>query len=70
MVIITMLILVFYHVKLKCYVVIDLKVHKLTHAADIGQMLLYKLLLTEEIRDEQDNPTIGLVLCTEKVIPW
>lgn len=57
--------LVFYHVKLKCYVVIDLKVHKLTHA-DIGQMLLYVNYFDREIRDEQDNPTIGLVLCTEK----
>ena len=57
--------LVFYHVKLKCYVVIDLKVHKLTHA-DIGQMLLYVNYFDREIRDEQDNPTIGLVLCTQK----
>lgn len=57
--------LVFYHVKLKCYVVIDLKVRKLNHA-DIGQMLLYVNYFDREIRDEQDNPTIGLVLCTEK----
>lgn len=57
--------LVFYHVKLKCYVVIDLKVRKLTHA-DVGQMLLYVNYFDREIRDEQDNPTIGLVLCTEK----
>lgn len=57
--------LVFYHVKLKCYIVIDLKVRKLTHA-DIGQMLLYVNYFDREIRDEQDNPTIGLVLCTEK----
>lgn len=57
--------LVFYHVKLKCYVVIDLKIRKLTHA-DIGQMLLYVNYFDREIRDEHDNPTIGLVLCTEK----
>lgn len=57
--------LVFYHVKLKCYVVIDLKTRKLSHA-DIGQMLLYVNYFDREIRDENDNPTIGLVLCTEK----
>lgn len=57
--------LVFYHTKLKCYIVVDLKVRKLTHA-DIGQMLLYVNYFDREIRDELDNPTIGLVLCTEK----
>jgi predicted nuclease of restriction endonuclease-like (RecB) superfamily len=57
--------LVFYHVKLKCYVVIDLKVGKLTHA-DLGQMLLYVNYYDIEVRLKGDNPTIGLVLCTEK----
>lgn len=57
--------LVFYHVKLKCYVVIDLKVGKLTHG-DLGQMLLYVNFYDQEITAKDDNPTIGLVLCSEK----
>jgi len=57
--------LVFYHAKLKCYVLLDLKTRKLTHA-DIGQMLLYVNYFDREVRDQNDNPTIGLVLCTEK----
>ena len=57
--------LVFYHVKLKCYVVIDLKVGKLTHG-DLGQMLLYVNFYDQEVATKDDNPTIGLVLCSEK----
>ena len=57
--------LVFYHVKLKCYVVIDLKVGKLTHG-DLGQMLLYVNYYDREIATAGDNPTIGLILCSEK----
>lgn len=57
--------LVFYHVKLKCYVVIDLKVGKLTHG-DLGQMLLYVNYYDREVLTKDDNPTIGLVLCSEK----
>lgn len=57
--------LVFYHIKLKCYVVIDLKVGKLTHG-DLGQMLLYVNFYDQEVRAKDDNPTIGLVLCSEK----
>jgi predicted nuclease of restriction endonuclease-like (RecB) superfamily len=57
--------LVFYHTKLKCYVVIDLKTHKLGHA-DIGQILMYVNYFDREVKDETDNPTIGLVLCSEK----
>jgi predicted nuclease of restriction endonuclease-like (RecB) superfamily len=57
--------LVFYHVKLKCYVVIDLKVGKLTHG-DLGQMLLYVNYYDQEVVTKDDNPTIGLVLCSEK----
>jgi len=57
--------LVFYHVKLKCYVVIDLKVGKLTHG-DLGQMLLYVNYYDREVVTKDDNPTIGLVLCSEK----
>ncbi len=57
--------LVFYHVILKCYVIIDIKTRKLAHA-DLGQMLLYVNYFDQEIKMEADNPTIGLVLCTEK----
>ena len=57
--------LVFYHVILKCYVIIDLKTRKLTHA-DLGQMQLYVNFFDKEIKQKEDNPTIGLVLCTEK----
>lgn len=57
--------LVFYHVKLKCYVVIDLKVGKLTHG-DLGQMQLYVNYYDREIAAKGDNPTIGLLLCSEK----
>ncbi len=57
--------LVFYHVKLKCYVVIDLKVGKLAHG-DQGQMLLYVNYYDREVAAKDDNPTIGLILCSEK----
>ncbi len=57
--------LVFYHVILKCYIIIDLKTHALTHA-DLGQMQLYVNYYDLEIKSADDNPTIGLVLCTKK----
>lgn len=57
--------LVFYHVKLKCYVVIDLKIDKLTHG-DVGQMLLYVNYYDREIKSPDDQPTIGLMLCADK----
>lgn len=57
--------LVFYHTKLKCYTIVDIKTKKLTHE-DIGQMQLYVNYFDREIKDESDNPTIGLMLCTEK----
>jgi YhcG PDDEXK nuclease domain len=46
-------------------VVIDLKVGELAHQ-DIGQMDMYVRLFEERMRSEGDNPTIGLILCTEK----
>ncbi|MEZ5448121.1 MAG: PDDEXK nuclease domain-containing protein [Thiolinea sp.] len=49
----------------KCYVVIDLKLDKLSHA-DLGQMQLYVNYYDREIATTDDNPTIGLILCTEK----
>ncbi|MFQ9502745.1 MAG: PDDEXK nuclease domain-containing protein [Alistipes indistinctus] len=57
--------LVFYNFILKCFVLIDLKVGKLTYQ-DIGQMDFYTRYFEENIRTETDNPTIGIVLCTEQ----
>jgi predicted nuclease of restriction endonuclease-like (RecB) superfamily len=57
--------LVFYHTVLKCYVLIDLKVGKLSHA-DLGQMQLYVNYYDRERRTAGDNPSIGLILCTDK----
>jgi predicted nuclease of restriction endonuclease-like (RecB) superfamily len=57
--------LVFYHTILKCYVIIDIKTKKLTHA-DLGQMQLYVNYFDQEIAKADDNPTIGLILCTKK----
>lgn len=57
--------LVFYHVVLKCFVLIDLKVDKLTHA-DLGQLQLYVNYYDQERCTAEDNPTLGLVLCTDK----
>lgn len=57
--------LVFYHTVLKCYVLIDLKVGKLTHG-DLGQMQLYANYYDQERRTAGDNPTLGLILCTDK----
>lgn len=57
--------LVFYHAVLKCYVLIDLKVGKLSHA-DLGQLQFYINYFDRERRTEGDNPTLGLILCMEK----
>jgi len=57
--------LVFYNVVLKCHVLIDLKLGKLTHQ-DVGQMDGYVRMFDDQCRSEGDNPTIGLILCAEK----
>jgi predicted nuclease of restriction endonuclease-like (RecB) superfamily len=57
--------LVFYHTILKCFVAIDLKVGKLTHQ-DLGQLQLYVNYFDREISSADDNPTLGLILCTDK----
>lgn len=57
--------LVFYHTRLKCYVVIDLKTAKLA-PQDLGQMLMYVHYYDLEVRADDDNPTVGLILCTDK----
>jgi predicted nuclease of restriction endonuclease-like (RecB) superfamily len=57
--------LVFYNYLLKCFVLVDLKVGKLTHQ-DIGQMESYVRMFDIHSRPEGDNPTIGLILCSRK----
>ncbi len=57
--------LVFYHVRLKCFIIVDLKTRKLTHA-DLGQMKLYVNFYDREVAGDGDNPTLGLILCTDK----
>ena len=57
--------LVFYNYKLKCFLLVDLKLGRLTHQ-DMGQMDTYVRLYDEQIKGADDNPTIGLVLCSEK----
>ena len=56
--------LVFYHSILKCHVLIDLKLGKLTHQ-DVGQMDMYRRMYDDLMRTEGDNPTIGIVLCSD-----
>ena len=57
--------LVFYNYILKCFLIIDFKTTPLTHQ-DIGQMDMYVRYFEDKIRQDTDNPTIGLILCTEK----
>ena len=57
--------LVFYNFKLKCFLLIDLKLGKLTHQ-DVGQMDTYIRIYDKHRIDKNDNPTIGLILCSEK----
>ena len=57
--------LVFYHSILKCYVLIDLKLGKLTHQ-DVGQMDSYIRMFDDLYKHTDDNPTLGLILCSEK----
>jgi predicted nuclease of restriction endonuclease-like (RecB) superfamily len=57
--------LVFYNYYLKCFVLIDLKTVKLNHEA-IGQMDMYVRMYDDLKRGADDNPAIGIILCTEK----
>ena len=56
--------LVFYNYILKCFVLIDLKTRKITHQ-DVGQMDMYVRMYDELKRNDDDNPTLGIVLCSE-----
>lgn len=57
--------LVFYNRLLRCYVLIDLKIDKLTHQ-DLGQMLMYVHYYDRYEKLPEENPTIGILLCKEK----
>jgi predicted nuclease of restriction endonuclease-like (RecB) superfamily len=57
--------LVFYNFKLKCFLLIDLKLDKLTHQ-DVGQMDSYIRIYDQHKKGIDDNPTIGLILCSQK----
>lgn len=57
--------LVFYNYLLKCFVLVDLKLGRLTHQ-DVGQMDMYVRMFDELKRSEGDNPTVGLILCAER----
>jgi predicted nuclease of restriction endonuclease-like (RecB) superfamily len=57
--------LIFYNYILKCFVLIDLKVGKLAHQ-DIGQMDFYVRYFEKEVKSESDNPTIGIILSSER----
>ena len=56
--------LVFYNYILKCFVIIELKTHKISHQ-DIGQIDMYVRMYDDLKKQESDNPTIGILLCTE-----
>jgi len=57
--------LVFYNRILRCYVLIDLKIGKLTHE-NLGQMQMYVNYYDREVKLENENPTIGMILCKTK----
>jgi len=57
--------LVFYHSILKCHVLVDLKLGKLTHE-DVGQMDSYIRMFDALYKNPDDNPTLGIILCSQK----
>ncbi len=57
--------IVFYNYILKCFVLVDLKINELSHA-DIGQMDMYVRMFDKIKKCEDDNPTIGIIFCTDK----
>ena len=56
--------LVFYNFKMKRFVIFELKTHKLTHQ-DIGQLDMYVRMYDDMVKGEDDQPTIGVLLCTD-----
>jgi hypothetical protein len=57
--------LVFYNFKLKCFLLIDIKMGKLTNQ-DVGQMDTYIRIYDKHQKDIDDNPPRGLILCSQK----
>lgn len=57
--------LLFYHVKLKCYFVVELKSRKFD-VKDLGQLSFYLSAIDDTLKDKNDNPTLGLLLCKTK----
>ena len=57
--------LLFYHLKLKCYVVVELKAREF-EPTDAGQLNFYLSAVDDLVKDKDDNPTIGLLLCKNK----
>ncbi|MCK5510493.1 DUF1016 family protein [Candidatus Parcubacteria bacterium] len=57
--------LVFYNRLLKCFVLIDLKIGKLKHQ-DLGQMQMYVNYYDRFVKSEEENPTVGIILCKDK----
>jgi predicted nuclease of restriction endonuclease-like (RecB) superfamily len=57
--------LVFYNTILKCYILLEVKIGRLTHQ-DIGQMQMYVNYYDRELKQPDDNPTVGLILCEDK----
>ena len=57
--------LVFYNRLLQCYVLIDLKIDKLTHQ-DLGQMQMYVNYFDRHVKQDFEKPTVGILLCKEK----
>jgi predicted nuclease of restriction endonuclease-like (RecB) superfamily len=57
--------LVFYNRLLRCFVIIEIKTHKLTHQ-DLGQLQMYVNYYDRTEKQEEENPTIGILLCSDK----
>lgn len=57
--------LVFYNRILRCYILIDLKIGKITHA-DLGQMQMYVHHYDRDVKHPDENPTVGIILCRTK----
>ena len=61
--------LLLFHRRLRCLVVIDLKIGKFTHA-DAGQMNLYLNYVQENMTEPGENDPVGLILCSARMTPW
>lgn len=57
--------LLFYHLQLRCYIIVELKIDKFD-SRDVGQMSAYLSAVDDQLRHEHDNPSIGIILCKTK----